>query len=130
MRFGNGQTAEDINNALLYGAHNSIQSQDGKSSYTGIPADKYITFRSKYLRAFLVDILCNIETHGAKGECAEIYIEDCPTPPGYLVFQNQVTNSSDNPELWCREKNYKLKQSIEFDHVETSIPTEIGRAHV
>ena len=122
LRFGNGQTAEDINNALLYGAHNSIQSQDGKSSYTGIPADKYITFRSKYRRAFLVDILCNIETHGAKGECAEIYIEDCPTPPGYLVFQNQVTNSSDNPELWCREKNYKLKQSIEFDHVETSIP--------
>ncbi len=122
LRFGNGQTEEDINNALLYGARNTIRSQDGKSSYTGIPADKHITFRSKYLRAFLVDILCNIETYGAKGEYAEIYIEDCPAPPGYLVFRNRVTNGSDNPEEWCREENYKLKQSIEFDHVETSIP--------
>lgn len=122
LRFGNGQKEEDVNNALLYGACNTLQSQDGKTSYTGIPAYKSITFRSKYLRAFLVDILCNIETYGAKDEYAEIYIEDCPTPPGYLVFRNQVVNGSDSPRDWCREENYKLKQSIEFDHVETSIP--------
>lgn len=121
LRFGNGQKAEDVNSALLYGAYNTIRSQDGKSIYTGLPARKQISFRSKYLRAFLVDILCNIETYGAKDQYAEIYIEDTPTPPGYLVFQNQVENGSDDPELWCKEENYKLKQSIEFDHVETSI---------
>lgn len=122
LRFGRGQKAEDINNALLYGARNTIQSQDGKNSYTGIPVDKYITFRSKYLRAFLVDILCNIETYGAKNEYAEIFIENRPTLPGYLVFRNQVTNDRDDPEVWCQKENYKLKRSIEFDHVEDSIP--------
>lgn len=121
LRFGSGQNEDDINNAFLYGARNEITTADGISC-TGIPAYKYITFRSKYLRAFLVDILCNIETYGAKGEYAEIYIEDCPAPPGYLVFQNQVVNDTDDPEGWCRRENYKLKQSIEFDHVETSIP--------
>lgn len=121
LRFGNGQNKDDINNALLYGARNEIKTADGISC-TGMPAYKHITFRSKYLRAFLVDILCNIETYGAKGECAEIYIEDCPAPPGYLVFRNQVVNDADDPEGWCGRENYKLKQSIEFDHVETSIP--------
>lgn len=122
LRFGNGQSAEDVNNALLYGARNTIRSQDNKISYTGLPARKYISFRKKYLQAFLVDILCNIETYGAKGKYAEIYIEDRPQPPGYLVFRNQVVNDSDDPEYWCRKENYKLKQSIEFDHAETSIP--------
>ena len=121
LRFGDGQKAEDVNNALLYGAYNTIRSQDGKSSYTGLPACKQISFRRKYLRAFLVDILCNIETYGAKDEYAEIYIEDRSVSPGFLVFRNQVVNGSDDPEGWCREENYKLKQSIEFDHVETSI---------
>lgn len=122
LRFGCGQSAEDVNNARLYGARNTIRSRDSKISYTGLPARKYITFRRKYLRAFLVDILCNIETYGAKDKCAEIYIEDRPDPPGYLVFRNQVVNDSVDPENWCRKENYKLKQSIEFDHVETSIP--------
>lgn len=121
LRFGKGQKEEDINNALLYGACNEIAPQNG-INYTGIPAHKRITFRSKYLRAFLVDILCNIKTYGAKGEYAEIYIEDCSSSPDYLVFRNQVENEADNPENWCKEENYKLKQSIEFDHVETSIP--------
>lgn len=121
LRFGKGQKAEDINNATLYGARNEIENSDGKI-YSGIPAHKGIASRSKYLRAFLVDILCNIENHGVEGECAEIYIENRPGLPGYLVFQNQVANGSDDPETWCREENYKLKQSIEFDHMEGSIP--------
>lgn len=121
LRFGNGQKAEDINNAPLYGMRNKIKNPDGKSC-TGIPAYKHIASRSKYLQAFLVDILCNIENHGAKDEYAEIYIEDRPDLPGYLVFQNQVTKSLDDPETWCRQENYKLKQSIEFDHMEASVP--------
>ena len=80
-----------------------------------------ISFRRKYLQAFLVDILCNIVTYGTKDEYAEIYVEDRYDLPGYLVFRNQVVNNSDDPEEWCREENYKLKQSIEFNHVETSI---------
>lgn len=121
LRFGNNQSAEDVNNALLYGAYNTIRSQDGKSNYTGLPACKQISFRRKYLQAFLVDILCNIVTYGTKDEYAEIYVEDRYDLPGYLVFRNQVVNNSDDPEEWCREENYKLKQSIEFNHVETSI---------
>lgn len=122
LRFGKDQNEQDINNAPLYGKPNTLQSRDGKSRYTGIPACKRITFRSKYLRAFLVDILCNIKTYGEKDECAQIYIEEHCSSPGYLVFQNQVAADSDDLEKWCREKNYELKQSIEFDHVKTSLP--------
>lgn len=121
LRFGKGQRKEEINNATLYGARSEIESADSKSC-SGIPAHKRIASRKKYLRAFLVDILCNIENHGVEGECAEIYIENRPGLPGYLVFQNQVSNSSDAPETWCGEENYRLKQSIEFDHMESSIP--------
>lgn len=119
--FGNGQNEEYINNAPLYGASSKIEGSDN-NIYTGLPAHKSIAARSKYLQAFMVDILCNIENYGTKNEAAEIYIEDCPNPPWYLVFKNQVVNDSENPENWCKEKNYKLKKSIEFDHAEASVP--------
>lgn len=121
LRFGKGQTAEEINGAPLYGARSKPTNGEGEN-YSGVPVKKDIACRSKYLRAFLVDILCNIEHHGAEGEYAEVYIEDRPGLPGYLVFRNQAARSADDPEAWCRQENYKLKRSIEFDHMEASMP--------
>lgn len=124
LRFAKGQNEEYINNAPLYGVPNKITTLDGRDC-TGIPAYKGMATRRKYLQAFVVDILCNIENHGTAGEYAEIYIEDCPDPPGYLVFKNQVTKDpkdSKDPETWCRQKNYELKRSIEFDHMGASGP--------
>lgn len=124
--FGCGQSANDINNAYVYGAASVPTLDDGRKT-GGIPQVKEVTFRCKYLRAFLVDILCNIETHGKSNTQASIYIEDLQAEgPKYLVFQNQVDAPSSNPAAWCQEKNYMLKQSIEFDHVDTMIPKGIS----
>ncbi len=123
--FGRSQSAQQINDAYLYGADNVPIKNDG--IYTGgVPESKSITFRSKYLRAFLVDILCNIETHGAKNGKAEIYIETRENAPGYLVFKNQVDVGQDDHTAWCKRENYRLKQAIEFDHVDTAIPKGIS----
>lgn len=124
LRFGHGQTAEDINGARLYGAKSTLKSADGKLDLSGMPVYKYISFPGKYLRAFLVDILCNIEKYGAKESFAEMYIESGSGSPRYLVFKNQVdvAQSNTNLHIWCLKENYKLKQSIEFDATGSSIP--------
>lgn len=130
LKFGKGQSAEDINEVYLYGAVSIPKREDGKCT-GGFPVPKKITFRRKYLRAFLVDILCNIQHYGVKNEWAEIYIENRKDAPGYLVFKNQVEIQEKQGEAGkldkvCRTENYKLKQSVEFDHVETAIPKGIS----
>lgn len=124
LTFGKGQSAQDVNEAYLYGAVSVPKREDGKCT-GGVPKPKKISFRRKYLRAFLVDILCNIQSHGAKDEWAEIYVEYRAGAPGYLVFRNQLKEKTQSEKV-CREKNYKLKQAVEFDHVETAIPKGIS----
>lgn len=117
LTFGRGQSAQDINEAHLYGMPSVPSKEDG--TWTGgLPEPKRISFRQKYLRAFLVDILCNIQKYGAKNERAEIYIEYRKGAPGYLVFKNQLPKNMKSEEE-CRAENYKLKQAVEFDHVES-----------
>lgn len=106
----------DINNALLFGIESVCKTQDG-TGISGMPVSKEITCRSRYLRAFIVDILNNIAKHAKEGSASKIYLEFGTEDPGYLVFANEVKNGPlEGIEKWCAQNNYLLKQSAEFDH--------------
>lgn len=105
-----------INEAVLYGKKSKPQTDDKKCT-GGIPKVKTITFRKKYLQAFLVDVLHNMKTYGKKDAPARIYMETKGVSPGYLVFCNEVAwTGEDGVAQWCANHNYQLKQSAEFDH--------------
>lgn len=126
ITFGNGQNAEDINSAYLYSK--PCHPNDEKFVFSGMPARKEITFSKKYLKAFLVDILCNIEAYGMEKKAALIYTEFDGPGPGYLVFRNAVKRRScDIPDSSSYlEKNYKLKQALEFDNTSRNTPKGIS----
>lgn len=117
---------EDINSAHIYGTESVVE--DDGIYFSGVPEIKMITFAEKYLRAFLVDILCNIEAHGKVGTEAEVYIEDRGEKPGYLVFKNQidVNNTINDLDDYCKKRNYWLKQAIEYDYNDNTIPKGIS----
>ena len=119
---GERQNAKMINDAELYGEESLPQDNAG-SRTSGMTEPKKITFRQKYLQAFIADILCNIERYGEKGSKAEIFIEPSANGPAYLVFRNLVPTGTipngKSLQLFCIEKNYSLKQSIEYDNVKS-----------
>lgn len=118
--YGTGENSDQkeltaINNAVLFGKKSNPVTTSKK--YTGgIPRKKAITVRQRYLQAFLMDILHNIEKFGKKGSPARIYLELGKNAPGYLVFCNEVERNGEDLEHWCARENYRLKQAAEFDH--------------
>ena len=111
-------TPRDINNAYLYGKESICKTQDG-TDISGVPVPKEITCRSRYLRAFMVDILNNITKHAKEGSVPKIYLELGNDDPGYLVFANEVKDGPiEKIDEWCTHHNYTLKQSAEFDHAD------------
>lgn len=117
IRAGRGQDFRQIDSLPLYREFSESGGEEDVST-GGIPVPKAITFRSKYLKAFLVDILCNMEKYGVPGAVKEIYVEESEEGPRRLVFRNEVRLKGRANAEECEKQNYRLKQSLEFDQVD------------
>lgn len=104
-----------------------------KSKNRGLESITKNTFRKKYLIAFLVDVFNNISKRSSK---VKISIkENSGSICSYLIIQNSVVKDiAANSKLycsnwddldvtqrieWCKDLNYRLKQSIEFENAES-----------
>lgn len=111
---------EAINKAALFGKTGTPKNANNKST-GGIPKKKTLTIQRRYLQAFIMDILHNMEKHGKTGCPARIYIEQRQNTQGYLVFCNEVpVDGKGNLNDWCLANNYLLKQAAEFDNSKDS----------
>lgn len=111
---------KDLTNSLLYYVESIPENG-------GLPCKVKTTYSKRYLIAFFVDIFNNILKRGEK---VEIEIEYPKSDgPAYLVLKNSISNSiteiykDDWSKMdvlkrteYCKELNYGLKQSIEFEN--------------